>query len=77
MNLRSARMRLRDVLVLHIEGDSEVQSAIETLARELTGLVQLPIIILTQDMTLESLSEAQMAKAGWVRSNQRVEIPVA
>lgn len=72
MNLLSSRMRLRDVLVLRVGGTAEERADVEQLAENLTGLVRIPIIILTEDMSLESLSTAQMAQAGWVRADSRI-----
>lgn len=65
-------MRLRDVLILQVKGDAQEQADIEKLANDLTGLVRIPIIILTDDMTLDSLSIAQMAQAGWIRADSRI-----
>jgi hypothetical protein len=64
----TSKLRLRDVLVLRVdEADSFDEGALQALAEQLSGLVRIPIIILNHNQTLQSLSEREMAEAGWVR----------
>jgi len=63
------RIRLRDILILQIADTTEADEAfLTTFATELNETTRIPVIMLTEGMTLESLSESQMRDAGWVRS---------
>lgn len=62
------RMRLRDVLVLSISAvEPDEEESLSELVTQLANDVRKPIIVLRDGMTLSSLSEAEMAEAGWVR----------
>lgn len=68
----SSRLRLRDVLILHmVEIAPEEESSLTQLAENLSGVCRIPVIILRNGMTIESLSEQDMVKAGWVRIERR------
>ena len=75
------RLRLRDVLVIRVDGytDSiegdDIDLSLKALAAGLNGYVNVPIIIIDSSTTLESLSETQMAQAGWIRA--KTPIPSA
>lgn len=68
----STRMKLRDVLVLtlsHVEEDEE--QALTELATNLSNVCRLPIIVLREGMTIDSIAEQDMVRAGWVRTERR------
>lgn len=68
----SSRLRLRDILVLRISGVApDEEDELATLAGNLSQATQVPIIILREGMTLDSLSEQDMVRAGWVRMERR------
>lgn len=71
MKLQSSRrLKLRDVLILRVsEVDDDEQAALAELATNLSGSVNLPIIVLFEGMALESIPESDMAAAGWVRAS--------
>jgi len=64
------RLRLRDVLVLRVTTpDAESEATLASFATEMASHVRLPVFIIDASMSLESLDEAEMRAAGWVRSN--------
>lgn len=65
---KSLRMRLRDVLVLTLaEVSDEEEPELNALAANLSNVCNIPIIILREGMTLDTLAEADMLRAGWMR----------
>lgn len=71
---QSFRLRLRDVLVLSLnqleDGERE---QIDQLATYLTEVCRIPVIILFDGMTLDSIPEQDMVKRGWVRMERRTD----
>ena len=68
----SRRFRLRDIIVLQLADISdEEEPELHNLVANLSGTCQVPIIVLREGMTLSSISEADMARAGWVRMERR------
>jgi len=69
MNLELARRtRLRDVIILRVSAATQPEDDILTsFVHELAKVCALPIILLTEGMELSTLSEAEMAAAGWTR----------
>lgn len=69
---RSTRLKLRDVLVLTLlDVTPEEETALTELATNLSNVCRLPIIVLREGMTIDSISEQDMVKAGWVRMERR------
>ena len=67
-----SRLRLRDVLLLRVERD--VDESLDTfeanraeVAQQLAGVTNIPVIILDSTQTLDSISESDMARAGWIK----------
>ena len=73
MNLtRSHRLKLRDVLVLTLSNVTpEEEPALTELAANLSNVCRIPIIVLQDGMTIDSISEQDMVAAGWVRMERR------
>lgn len=68
----SRRLRLRDILVLQVSDVAESEEdTLAELGRNLSNICSVPIIVLREGMTIESITEAQMAAAGWVRLERR------
>lgn len=68
-------MRLRDVLVLRVaEVTEEEEEVLRSFGEQLTEAVHIPIILLQEGMSLESISEADMRQAGWVRASSHAQV---
>lgn len=65
---RSLRLKLRDVLILTLRDvDPSEEEALTQLSANLANVCNIPIIVLREGMTLDSMTEQDMVRAGWMR----------
>lgn len=69
---KSLRLRLRDVLILTLSNVTpDEEDALNQLAVNLSNTCNIPIIVLRDGMAIDSISEADMLRAGWMRTERR------